>query len=182
MPYLIHHNRRHSWPYYGSGMGVRDRRNVPIITVTEPDDELEAEFQTPIVSEDLFEDDAASAGIVRSQPARAHHRLWHSSKESAGDGSAGVDTVSLRKIVQPPLDRARSLFVLPTSVSTKEIMLLPYWVHRLAAHPIAPHQRGRSRENERSRLALDKNHRRCHSERPRSWKQPSENLWTLKEE
>jgi hypothetical protein len=179
MPRLIHHRRRHSWPYCGTGMSARDRRNVPIITVTEPDDEFETEFLTPIMSEDLFEDDAASAGI---EPTRAHHRLWHSSKESTGDGSARVDTVSLRKIVQPPLDRARSLFMLPTASSAKEIMLLPYWVHRLAAHPIPTHQRGRSRETERGRLAIDKNHRRCHSERSRSWKQPSENLWTLKEE
>ncbi|KAL3452797.1 hypothetical protein BJX65DRAFT_302703 [Aspergillus insuetus] len=172
MPHLIHHKRRHSWPYCGTGMSTRDRRNVPIITVTEPDDEFETEFLTPIMPEDLYyEDDAASAGI---DTRRAHHRLWHSSRESTGDGSARVDTVSLRKIVQPPLDRARSLFVLPTTVSGKEIMLLPYWVHRLAAHPIAPQPRGR--------LALDKNHRRCHSERPRSWKQPSEKLWTLKEE
>jgi hypothetical protein len=180
MPHLIHHKRRHSWPYCGTGMSARDRRNVPLITVTEPDDEFETEFLTPIMSEDLYyEDDAASAGI---EPTRAHHRLWHSSKESTGEGSAHVDAVSLRKIVQPPLDRARSLFVLPTTVSGKEIMLLPYWVHRLAAHPIAPRPRGRSRDHERGRLALDKNHRRCHSERPRSWKQPSKNLWTLKEE
>ncbi|KAJ0426919.1 hypothetical protein BJY00DRAFT_306910 [Aspergillus carlsbadensis] len=179
MPHLIHHKRRHSWPYCSTGMGTRDRRNVPIITLTEPDDELETQFLTPIVSEDLFEDDAASAGI---EPTRAHHRLWHSSKELTGDGSARVDTVSLRRIVHPPLDRARSLFILPTAVSAKEITLLPYWVNRLAAHPITTQQRGRSRENERSQLALDKNHRRCHSERPRSWKQPSENLWTLKEE
>ncbi|KAL2809412.1 hypothetical protein BJX63DRAFT_358039 [Aspergillus granulosus] len=184
MPHLIHHTRRHSWPYCGLGMSTRESRNVPIITVTEPDDDdgLKTQFLTPIVSEDLLDDDAASAGIVRSQPARSHHRLWHSSKEPSGDGSAGVDTVSLRKIVQPSRDRARSLFVLPMSLTAKEITLLPYWVHRLAAHPITPDHRGRSRQQERSRLAPDKNHRRCHSERPHSWKQPSEDLWTLKEE
>ncbi|KAL2863400.1 uncharacterized protein BJX67DRAFT_261261 [Aspergillus lucknowensis] len=182
MPHLIHHKRRHSWPYCGSGMRPRERQNVPIITVTGPDDELDTQFLTPVVSEDLLEDDAASAGIVRSQPTHPHHRLWHSSKEGAGHSQTSIATVSLRKMVQPPLDRARSLFVLPSTITAKEVVFLPDWVHRLAAHPMNPTERGRPQEDRRGRLSTDKNHRRCHSERPRSWKQPSEKLWTLKEE
>ncbi|KAL4961992.1 uncharacterized protein BDV14DRAFT_113610 [Aspergillus stella-maris] len=181
----FHHKRRHSWPYCGSGMHLRERRNLPIITVTEPADEVgkefESQFLTPIDTEDLLEDDAASAGIIRSESTRPH-RLWPQSKSKARQAEASDGTVSLRKMMQPPLDRARSLFVLPTTMSAGEAVMLPYWIYRLSAHPIAPKERGRPRADERSRLVIEKNHRRCHSERPRAWKQPSENLWTLQEE
>ncbi|KAL4785434.1 hypothetical protein BJX76DRAFT_182296 [Aspergillus varians] len=180
MPHF-HHNRRHSWPYCGSSMRLRERRNLPIITVTGPPDEFEFEdqFMTPVDTEDLLEDDAASAGIIRSQSTHSH-RLWHHS--GAGHSQTNVSTVSLRKMIQPPLDRARSLFVLPTTMSAGETVLLPYWIHRLSAHPIATKDSAKARDGERGRLMSQKNHRRCHSERPRSWKQPSEKLWTLEEE
>ncbi|KAL4933286.1 uncharacterized protein BDV17DRAFT_106002 [Aspergillus undulatus] len=181
----FNHKRRHSWPYCGSGMHLRERRNFPSITVTEPADELERElenqFLAPIESEDLFEDDATSAGIIRSESSRSH-RLWHPSKEASRQTQRSAGTISLRKMMQPPLDRARSLFLLPTTMSVGETILLPYWIHRLSAQPITPKERGRPRGDERSRLSIERNHRRCHSERPRAWKQPSENLWTLQEE
>ncbi|OJJ01731.1 hypothetical protein ASPVEDRAFT_52622 [Aspergillus versicolor CBS 583.65] len=181
MPHF-HHKRRHSWPYCGSGMRLRERRNLPIITVTAPSDgfDSESQFMTPVQSGDLLEDDAASAGIIRSQPAHSH-RLWHHPKDGAKQNQTTVAAVSLRKMMQPPLDRARSLFVLPTTMSG-ETVLLPYWVHRLSAHPITTNEKGRPQDGERGRLMIEKNHRRCHSERPRSWKQPSEKLWPLAEE
>ncbi|KAL4901420.1 hypothetical protein BDW74DRAFT_83404 [Aspergillus multicolor] len=176
----FHHKRRHSWPYCGSSTQLKER-NLPAITVTGPDDEFEGQFLTPIESDELFEDDAAYAGIVRSQSSRSH-RLWHHSKDKKEAYQANAGTVSLRKMMQPPLDRARSFFVLPSTVSTKEMALLPYWVHRLSAHPIAAKERKAPQTETRGRLMVEKNHRRCHSERPRSWKQPSEDLWTLLEE
>ncbi|KAL4803422.1 hypothetical protein BDV18DRAFT_162985 [Aspergillus unguis] len=182
MPHF-HHKRRHSWPYCGSGNRLRGR-NLPIITVTEAPDELEGQFLAPIVSEDLFgDDDAASAGIIRSET--RPHRVWSYSKRGEHHGQIKAGTVSLRKMMQPPLDRARSLFILPTTVSARETASVPYWIQRLSAHPIRTNttkQSGKSREDERGRLMIEKNHRRCHSERPRAWKQPSEKLWTLKEE
>jgi hypothetical protein len=181
MPHL-NHKRRHSWPYCGSGMHIHERRNLPVITVTGPSDEVETEFLTPVISEDVLEDDAAAAGIVRTQSTSSHHRLWHHSRHESGRDEASIGTVSLRKMMQPPLDRARSLFILPTVMSAREAALLPYWVYRLSKHPISIKERGGSRDVERGRLMVEKNHRRCHSERPRSWKQPSENLWTLEEE
>ncbi|KAL4878011.1 hypothetical protein BJY04DRAFT_221583 [Aspergillus karnatakaensis] len=174
------HTRRHSWPYCGSGMRLRDRRNLPVITVTGPPEDVETEFLTPVIPEDLLEDDAAAAGIVRSQTTGSH-RHWYHSSHAASQDEKSIGTVSLRRIVQPPLDRARSLFMLPTVISAGEAALLPYWVHRLSKHPISIKEKD-PRNVERGRLIVDKNHRRCHSERPRSWKQPSEKLWTLKEE
>ncbi|KAL2820899.1 hypothetical protein BDW59DRAFT_112691 [Aspergillus cavernicola] len=182
MPHLMHHKRRHSWPYCGSSTHLHNHQTIPIITVTGPPDELETQFLTPVVSEDLLEDDAASAGIVRSQPTRSHHKLWHHSKEQAGHNQPIIGSGSFRKMLQPQLARARSLFVLPTAMSAGETVLLPYWIHRLSAHPITTNERGRSREHEQGRLAAIKNHRRCHSERPRSWRRPSDKLWTLQEE
>lgn len=182
MPHF-HHKRRHSWPYCGSGMRLRERRNLPIITVTAPPDglEFESQFMTPVQSGELFEDDAASAGIIRSQPAHPH-RLWHHhSKDGARHDQTSAATVSLRKMMQPPLDRARSLLVLPTMMPG-ETVPLPYWIHRLSAHPTATNEKRKTRDGERGRLMIEKNHRRCHSERPRSWKQPSEKLWPLQEE
>ncbi|KAL4920067.1 hypothetical protein BDW62DRAFT_177520 [Aspergillus aurantiobrunneus] len=183
MPHF-HHRRRHSWPYCGSSTRLRERRNLPIITVTgPPPDELQTEFPSPVNSAELIEDDAASAGIIRSQSTHSH-RLWHHSKDGTqpNQASAGTVHVSLRKMMQPPLDRARSLFVLPTALSAGETVMLPYWIYRLSAHPIAPKERGVLRHGERGRLLIERNHRRCHSERPRAWKQPSEKLWTLQEE
>ncbi|KAI9370691.1 hypothetical protein BJX61DRAFT_76011 [Aspergillus egyptiacus] len=181
MPHFRHHKRRHSWPYCGAGAYPHTTQNIPTITVTRPPDELEPQFLASIMSEELADDDAASAGIVRSEN-RSHHRLWYSSKRKPGDDKASVGTGSLRKMVQPPLDRARSLFTIPPAPSIGEAVLLPYWIYRISAHPIASSERAQSQEEERGRLAAVKNHRRCHSERPRSWKKPSKKLWTLEEE
>ncbi|KAL6235349.1 hypothetical protein BDW75DRAFT_144082 [Aspergillus navahoensis] len=178
MPHF-HHKRRHSWPYCGSTKELNER-NPPIITITGPADEFEGQFLTPIEPEELFEDDAASAGIVRTQSTYSH-RLWHHAKDRSEANRTSAGTVSLRKMMQPPLDRSRSLFILPSTMSAKETVLLPNWVQRLSAHPIATKERGRPRDD-RDRLLIEKNHRRCHSERPRSWKRPSEDLWTLLEE
>ncbi|KAL4749163.1 hypothetical protein BDW72DRAFT_195089 [Aspergillus terricola var. indicus] len=179
MPHF-HHKRRHSWPYCGATKDLNER-NLPIITVTEPADEFEGQFLTPVESNEWFEDDAASAGIVRTQSMHSH-RLWHHAKDRSDATRTATGTGSLRKMMQPPLDRARSLFVLPSTMSAKETVLLPDWVQKLSAHPITTKERGRPRDDTRDRLMIEKNHRRCHSERPRSWKRPSEDLWTLLEE
>ncbi|KAL5333235.1 hypothetical protein BJX70DRAFT_73088 [Aspergillus crustosus] len=180
MPHF-NHQRRHSWPYCGSGTNFY-KRDVPVITVTGPPDEVETQFLAPVILEDLLEDDAAAAGIDRTQSTNSHHRLWHHSKTEIQKDHTIAGTVSLRKMMQPSLDRALSLFILPTAMSAGEAALLPYWVHRLSKHPIMIKEKKGPRDVERGRLMVEKKHRRCHSERPRSWKQPSEKLWTLQEE
>ncbi|PTU19666.1 hypothetical protein P175DRAFT_0503208 [Aspergillus ochraceoroseus IBT 24754] len=205
MPHLLHHHhhhhrRRYSWPYCNSGQRLRERRNLPIITIRGPPNQYASPFLTPVVSEDLLEDDVVSAGIMHSQPPRPLYRLWSSSsssfpetshmeyqsraKDSSPGSGLGCGCGSLRRMTQPPLDRTRSLLVLPTTLSAGQAMISPYWIERLSAHPM-PHSNGPGRLAEgdaRARLAVNRNHRRCHSERPRAWKEPSENLWTLQEE
>ncbi|RAK94856.1 uncharacterized protein BO80DRAFT_469856 [Aspergillus ibericus CBS 121593] len=187
MPHLVHHRRRHSWPYCGPGTQLRERRNLPLVIP-------EQQFLTPVGSEDLLEDDAASAGIVRSKTARPHRRWlapWDSTPPRASGHVAspgmGSGSGSLRKMIRPPLDKARSLFVLPTTTTAGESVLISYWVPQGApVAPVAAPMSGRGRvsgsETGTGYLSVDRYHRRCHSEQPRSWKRPSASLWPLEEE
>ncbi|RAH59959.1 hypothetical protein BO85DRAFT_254768 [Aspergillus piperis CBS 112811] len=193
MPHLVHHRRRHSWPYCGPGTQLRERRNLPLV-IAEQQRQFEQQFLTPVGSEDLLEDDAASAGIVRSRTARPHRRWyapWDTTSPSASgqvtDHHAGSGSGSLRKMIRPPLDKARSLFVLPTTTTTGESVLVSYWMPQGA--PILPPsgsiaERGRVADVKTGAgyLSVERNHRRCHSEQPRSWKRPSATLWPLEEE
>ncbi|PWY71709.1 hypothetical protein BO70DRAFT_121355 [Aspergillus heteromorphus CBS 117.55] len=201
MPHLVHHRRRHSWPYCGPGTQLRERRHLAVIAL----EQQQQQFLTPVGSEDLLEDDAASAGIVRSKVGRSHRR-WFAPKTGgagavgqmqvpttttgtgAGTGSSGP----LRRMIRPPLDKARSLFVLPTTTTTGQNVLVSYWVPQDAAAPVPPVAvpvvggGGRAPEYgygpAAAHLLAERFHRRCHSEQPRSWKRPSATLWPLEEE
>ncbi|KAE8375360.1 hypothetical protein BDV26DRAFT_17687 [Aspergillus bertholletiae] len=187
MPHLLHHRRRHSWPYCGPG----PRRNVPLMRVAEQQAQLEQQFLTPLNSSDYFGDDAASAGIVPPpKTTRPHYRIWpyskttveHTTPRAGYSYGSGSSSGSLRRMIRPPLDKARSLFVLPTTTSTGQNVVISYWVpQRPAEQPVAP-DRGRELSSLPKHLAVDRNHRRCHSEQPRSWRRPSASLWTLAEE
>ncbi|KAE8385321.1 hypothetical protein BDV23DRAFT_165115 [Aspergillus alliaceus] len=185
MPHLLHHRRRHSWPYCGPG----PRRNAALTRVVEQQNQLEQQFLTPLVSGDYLEDDAASAGIIRPKDRRSHHRIWPHAKAPVASGqlpnpSSGYSygSGSLRRMVRPPLDKARSLFVLPTTCTAGENVVNSYWVPQ--QHPVRPiaADRGRELSSLPSHLDVDRSHRRCHSEQPRSWRRPSASLWTLTEE
>ncbi|KAG2413545.1 hypothetical protein HFD88_002734 [Aspergillus terreus] len=180
MPHL-HHRRRHSWPYSGPR-----KQPLPIIKVSAPDDELAPPFLTPLAPEDLFDDpDAASAGIVRSPNPHHHHHLWSHFRTAPTDktphlsGSTGPPG-TFRRMIRPPLDKARSLFTVPTTTATGESVWVAYWVQQGKG--------GLSRGTERTTGTgmgtgrVERYHRRCHSEQPRSWREPSASLWTLLEE
>lgn len=186
MPYLVHHRRRHSWPYCG-GTNPRERPTLPLVRASEPSSSLESPYATPY----LAEDDATSAGIVRPKTTWSH-RFWPHSRSAAapepqysttaaGSSSGG----SLRRMIRPPLDKARSLFVLPTTTTAGDNVFVSYWVpHRaeLGASAGRAPDRGRTLGDGLGHLSVDRNHRRCHSEQPRAWRRPSATLWTLKEE
>lgn len=190
MPHLAHHRRRHSWPYCG-GSNTRERRTLPVITAYEPPHSFEQPFLTHLVPGDLPEDDATSAGIVRSKTTWSHH-FWPYSRHAvppeqqysttaAGSGSGS----SLRRMIRPPLDKARSLFVLPTTTTAGDNVFVSFWVPQrpqLGAPAGRIPDRGRTLGNSLGHLSIDRNHRRCHSEQPRAWRRPSATLWTLKEE
>ncbi|KAL5361122.1 hypothetical protein BJX96DRAFT_151443 [Aspergillus floccosus] len=188
MPH-VHHRRRHSWPYSGPR-----KQPLPIIKVSAPDDELAPHFLTPLTPEDLFDDpDAASAGIVRSPPTSGshhHHHLWSHFQTQPTDqpphlsGSTSPPG-TFRRIIRPPLDKARSLFTVPTTTATGESVWVSYWVQQ-GKGGLTPLGKTTDRESTgrgRETLArVERYHRRCHSEQPRSWREPSASLWTLLEE
>ncbi|KAF7118571.1 hypothetical protein CNMCM5793_008105 [Aspergillus hiratsukae] len=191
MPHLRHHRRRHSWPFGSPGAQLRERRIARNSSALDPSTlaELEEHYLAPIVSEDLPEDDAASAGIVRTKTTRSHR--WFASKHAVRRGTSGHKstttsggTGSLRRMIRPPLDKARSLFVLPTTTSAGEQVMISCWVSQAAETQPADMitDRGRTTADGSDYLAVERNHRRCHSEQPRSWRAPSESLWTLLEE
>ncbi|RHZ72811.1 hypothetical protein CDV55_108730 [Aspergillus turcosus] len=199
VPHLRHHRRRHSWPFGSPGAQLRERRIARDSSASALDPstlaELEEHYLAPIVSEDLPEDDAASAGIVRAKTTRSHR--WFASKHehavrhgTAGPGhkstavSGGTGTGSLRRIIRPPLDKARSLFVLPTTTSAGERVVVSCWVSEAGGTQPADvvTDRGRTITEGSDYLTAERNHRRCHSEQPRSWRAPSASLWTLLEE
>ncbi|EAL93688.1 uncharacterized protein AFUA_2G13930 [Aspergillus fumigatus Af293] len=171
MPHLHHHRRRHSWPFGSPAAQLRERKIARNSSALGPSTlaELEEHYLAPIVSEDLPEDDAASAGIVRTKTMRSHRC-----------------TVSLRQMIRPPLDKARSLFVLPTTTSAGKQVVVSVWVPQAAetqpAYTFADRGRKTTTTDDSDYLTAERNHRRCHSEQPRSWRAPSASLWTLLEE
>ncbi|RHZ45351.1 uncharacterized protein CDV56_103935 [Aspergillus thermomutatus] len=191
MPHLRHHRRRHSWPFGSPAAQLCERRIARNPRALDPSTlaELEEQYLAPIVSEDLPEDDAASAGIVRTKTTRSHR--WFASKHAVRhDASAqkrttmSAGTGSLRRMIRPPLDKARSLFVLPTATSAGEQVVISYWVPQAAGTQPADifTDRGRTAADAFDYSVAERNHRRCHSEQPRSWRAPSASLWTLLEE
>lgn len=205
MPHLLHHKRRHSWPYCGpiarSGTASSAPiKNTPLLLRTPhihhpqyivpliPADTVSAEDDT---------NDAASAGIITSKT-KTRNRLWSSAARSPKTRGTGIPApVTIYATTRPRLDKARSLFILPT-VSTTAVSpagwnLVPHWM-RIAAvsvpapalvpfqPPVQTGDRGRDRVTGLNGHGIVSRHRRCHSERPRSWREPSASLWTLREE
>ncbi|PYH49173.1 uncharacterized protein BP01DRAFT_388256 [Aspergillus saccharolyticus JOP 1030-1] len=199
---------------------------------------LEQQFLVPVGSEDLLDDDAASAGIASSatqtqaatagaapRPRRWWSSWWHPSSRGASPSpprsghlhltttSPGSDSEAspLRKMMRPPLDKAKSLFVTPTihhPVAGDDVVFTTYWVSPppssvqvlpaglvesagqeagLLAMPVVDFESGGGGDGGgllRGRIMRmeARNHRRCHSEQPRAWKPPSASLWPLAEE
>lgn len=190
MPHFLQHKRRHSWPYCGP---VTHRRNLLALRAPQPEIPYpQQQFLTPVVSDGGFDvDDAASAGIVRSKITRSH-RIWSSSRDAtagASESNGSSSTASLRRMIRPPLDKARSLFVLPTTTTTGQNVVISYWappapVPLVAVQPLSAVEMTRRRivREESGSLSVERKHRRCHSEQPRAWRKPSASLWPLEEE
>ncbi|OJJ47268.1 hypothetical protein ASPZODRAFT_1932953 [Penicilliopsis zonata CBS 506.65] len=206
----LFHSRRYSWPYCGDprvstdpGPPKQGVRNKEQLVSHSP-------FSNPVLAATLFdhEDDAVSAGIDRSKTARSHHhhhhhRLWpNTGKEEKS--SQVVSTITeasespgavLRRMIRPPLEKARSLFVLPSMGSeggynnmnsdknndNDNKVVISYWVE---SHTQAQAKQMAVLDLDDDMLLVPGGrwHRRCHSEQPRSWKEPSASLFTLVEE
>ena len=204
MPHLLHHRRRHSWPYCGPVPRSSGRQYVTTLTNQAPEPDPASlnysHFVVPLVPADLHgQDDASSAGIIRPKHTSRAHRLWSTPKDPVANTSESHRAASLRQMVRPPLDKARSLFVLPTATTAAATpvarptgngmvsYLMPSSSSSPSPLPILPVQQPPLTVDNRGRmfnrvLDVERGHRRCHSERPRSWRQPSASLWTLTEE
>lgn len=201
MSRLRHHRRHHSWPHCGSDLCIRELRSVEVHvskprTGAGPANHTPWAFQAvpivPLIAEDEPGNDA---GIIRSRPSRIH-RLWsrplspdrHENTHLsvlAAEARKQVHRSVLRRLIRrPPLDKTKSLFGMPTTMAAGDKVLIPGWMPtRMSARPFAAGEKQRITLSENTtRIVHEKRHRRCHSEQPRSWREPSASLWTLREE
>lgn len=215
--------RRYSWPYSTPNTTRIQERQNPI-----PDRDIRALKQyfgddgnpqrVPIVETtekfgymDEDEDDAVSAGIVRSKTMRhpRYHRIWPSPCcDSSDDNMDDDDIVSsateagevpsaiLRRIV-PQVDRAKMFSSHSTSSNEHDRtdkdgddVMVSYFETNNQRQGSRSHGKQQAGAQNRD-LLMDprlrpeesqRRHRRCHSEQPRSWREPSAELWPLKEE
>ncbi|KAJ5133820.1 hypothetical protein N7526_005185 [Penicillium atrosanguineum] len=148
----------------------------------------------PLIAEEVPNDDAEMAGIVR---APRTHRIWSLPlgrgrdknipvSASAAEARKSVHRSVLRRLIRrPPLDRSRSLLVVPTTMTARDQAIITGWMPpRIAARPLVVSDRIHTDIStfDAARLVAERRHRRCHSEQPRSWRRPSTGLWTLQEE
>lgn len=198
-----HHRRHHSWPHCGSELCMRAPSSVEI-RLSKPARDLFSQqpwssqqtTTVPLIAEDITDqDDAEMAGIVR-QSSRTHRLLSrpmqgiHPSdipvSATAVDAQKHVHRSVLRRLIgRPALDKTRSLFVMPTMMTVGNQSMISGWMPpRLSARPVIVVERSRAAGPIATapQFVAERRHRRCHSEQPRSWREPSATLWTLQEE
>lgn len=216
MPHF-YHRRRHTWPYCGSPANSTPRYYTPIfqgpvqVPVAAPATPQARhaplnyhQFAVPLGTTDLDDqDDAASAGIVRPRHSFAQ-RFWFTPKgpipiTNATTNTDTTNASSSRQVARPPLDKARSLFVLPTTSTVRtatgeNTMMVSYAVPSLPLTVYRPTVAVNTSQMRNGGYryghgygyghvpAGRRHHRRRHSERPRAWREPSASLWTLMEE
>lgn len=199
---MRHHRRHHSWPHCGSELCMREPRSLELRIFKPADGNPNFtpwSFQqatVPLIAEELEDDDAEMAGIVRSRRPRVH-RLWSRTllRDEREEIHLSATTVDARKHVhrsvlrrlirRPLLDRTRSLFVMPTTRRAGDGTVISGWMPaRISAQPVTVIERKRTALAgvDTAKWLTERRHRRCHSEQPRSWREPSASLWPLREE
>lgn len=195
MPLFHRHRRHYSWPYCGPSPHGRERLDLTDTRGSKLRSSAKEQFLPfkgqntgPLFTEDIFdEDDAISAGIVRPKSTR-HHRLWSLSKDrdevvSSVTEADELPGAVLRRMVWAQLEKGRLPFTLHTTTATGENVTISYLDTMTAPEKSAhgPDATKGSLGDEYLR-PLPGRHRRCHSEQPRAWREPSACLWTLEEE
>ena len=195
-----HHRRHHSWPHCGSELCMREPRSLEL-RITRPEAGLNLSpwsFQqatVPLIAEEL-PDDTEMAGIIRARPPRVH-RLWSRTllkdkhdeihlSATAVEARKHVHRSAFRRLIRlAKLDRTRSLFVMPATRKAGNQTVISGWMpSRISAPPLVIVERNRTALSgvDAARFVAERRHRRCHSEQPRAWREPSASLWTLQEE
>ncbi|EPS33433.1 hypothetical protein PDE_08395 [Penicillium oxalicum 114-2] len=210
MSLIRHHRRHHSWPHCGSETCTRASCNPQLCATNLA---LSGETISPWLTTafpplpeygvregDEGDDDAEMAGITRMQPPRIY-RLWNRpfSRDRGEDLLVSPTTIKsqrsghrgvLRRLIRrPPLDKSRSLFVMPTTrkVGDEERFVSGWVPSQRITGPVTVVERtpkvlSLPSVKKEGFLVGERRHRRCHSEQPRSWREPSANLWPLQEE
>lgn len=201
MSHVRHHRRHHTWPHCGSDLCMCEPRSLELRLfkpTNAPPGHSPWPFQeatiVPLIAEEVPNDDAEMAGIVRAPQI---HRTWFLPlgrgrdknipvSASAAEARKSVHRSVLRRLIgRPPLDKTRSLLVMPTTMTARDQAIITGWIPpRLAARPVVVSDGVRPDIStlDAARLGAERRHRRCHSEQPRSWRRPSAGLWTLQEE
>jgi hypothetical protein len=148
----------------------------------------------PLIAEEVPDDDAEMAGIVRAPRV---HRIWSLPlgrgrdkntpiSASAAEARRSVHRSVLRRLIRrPSLNKTRSLMVVPTTMTARDQAVITGWIPlRPGARQVVASDKIRPDLSavDAARLVAERRHRRCHSEQPRSWRRPSAGLWTLQEE
>jgi hypothetical protein len=193
MPLFPRHTRHYTWPYCGPVHGHEDRREHDAArrrsSLKDYFLSLEDSTVNPLYLDVFYEDDATSAGIVRSKSSRSY-RLWSGPKDedqiiSTITEADGTPRAVLRRVVLPQLDKARQMFPKHnTPTSGEDAMVMAYMKVPAPSRPLI--KSGEKKERMLNSTSLEsepaRHHRRCHSEQPRAWREPSASLWTLLEE
>ncbi|OQE95427.1 hypothetical protein PENNAL_c0002G00731 [Penicillium nalgiovense] len=145
MPSIRHHRRHHTWPQCGSELFMREPRGLEIHVSKlggGPTAYIPLSFQqavaAPLSTEELLCDDMGMPEISR-QPKRMP-RLWFRSStkgrndQSSLPGSSGQTKQAYRSVLRrltrrPPLNKTRSLVVVPSNMRSDD----PYIVSGLVA-------------------------------------------------
>lgn len=196
-----HHRRHHTWPHCGSELCMREPRSLEIHVFKpaklppghSPWSVQEATI-VPLIAEEVPDDDAEMAGIVRAPRV---HRLWSLPlgrgrdkntliSASTAEARKSVHRNVLRRLIRRPnLNKTRSLIVVPTTMTARDQAVITGWLPpQPGARPVVTSDRISPDLSafDAARLVAERRHRRCHSEQPRSWRRPSAGLWTLQEE
>lgn len=151
----------------------------------------------PLIAEELSNDDAEMAGIVRSSSqAPQKHWFWSRPpiKEKRDDTPVSASTVENRKPVhrsilrrlihRTPLNKTQSLVVTPTTMTAGDQVMVSGWRPQVLAQPVMITDQSHVAVPvvNTAQYIMKRRHCRRHSEQPRSWRKPSADLWTLKEE
>ncbi|KAJ5384057.1 hypothetical protein N7517_001968 [Penicillium concentricum] len=129
------------------------------------------------------------------QPKRMS-RLWFRSSvrrsdQSSLSGPPGQTKQVYRSVLRrltrrPPLNKTRSLFVIPTNMKSDGSYMMPRFIppdelDKPAVPSDSDKWRSFMSRSDTAGFMGEGRHRRCHSEQLRAWRKPSASLWTLQE-
>ncbi|KAJ5513675.1 hypothetical protein N7463_003227 [Penicillium fimorum] len=148
----------------------------------------------PLPTEELLYDDMGMIELSR-QPKRMPRPWFRSSMRRSDQSSlskpSGQTKKAYRNVLRRltrrlPLNKTRSLFVVPSNMKTGGSYLMselipPEELNEQAVFSDSDRRKSSVSRSDTAEFMGEKRHRRCHSEQPRAWRKLSATLWTLQE-